>query len=157
MLRRTRTAHKQTQNIDDTVVVLPDGISQIVNLQGLENFSDLKCRLELLYGIPYELQRLFLSDTEYPVGDWVPLNTLQDERAVFVKTEKSWLTFISACLRQKNNKVLQILDELNGAVVIENRIFVAFFISLASTNTELIESLNKRVKGFKIFNKRNQL
>eukprot|EP00794_Sanderia_malayensis_P019219 gene19219-21146_t len=166
MLRETASFYHHlsitTQHDEpNMVVVLPDGLNQIVSSSGLNSFFDLKCRLELQYGLPCELQRLFICGTEFPVGDWVPLNTLTQlhpgERVVFVRTERNWIAFISACLRQDDERVLQTLDFLlmsKKSVIIVNRIFVALLISLACTNTELIRALTKRVTDVNFFNKR---
>ncbi len=153
MLRRTVTGVLNNP-LNDVVIVLPDGLRQVVCLQNLDNFEDIKCRIELLYGLPYELQRLFISGNDHPIGDWVPVNTLQQDEEIFVKTEESWLVFVSACLRGSKDKVLQILDTIGEERALENRTFVALFIASINADKELITHIYKRITDFNILNKR---
>ena len=142
MLQRSHSPQLSTET-GDIVVVLPNGVRQIVDIEGLETFSNLKCHIELLYGLPCELQRVFLSRDSHFVADWVPLVAIREggDTEVFIKTEPSWTTFISTCLRAANAKVLALLDTVEDRNVYENRLFVASCIAIASNNEILLKKL----------------
>ena len=142
MLQRSHSPQLLTET-DDIVVVLPNGVRQIIDIEGLETFSNLKCHIELLYGLPYELQRIFLPRDSHFVADWVPLVAIREggDTEVFIKTEPSWTTFVSTCLRAANAKVLALLDTVEDRNVYENRLFVASCIAIASNNEILLKKL----------------
>eukprot|EP00112_Aurelia_sp_Birch-Aquarium-sp1_P013049 Seg2754.4 transcript_id=Seg2754.4/GoldUCD/mRNA.D3Y31 product="hypothetical protein" protein_id=Seg2754.4/GoldUCD/D3Y31 len=142
MLQRSHSPQLSTDT-DDIVIVLPNGVRQIVDIEGLETFSNLKCHIELLYGLPYELQRIFLPRDNNFVADWVPLVAIREggDTEVFIKTEQSWTTFVSTCLRAANAKVLALLDTVEDRNVYENRLFVASCIAIASNNEILLNRL----------------
>ena len=152
MLRRKNSL--SPTGLQELVIVLPDGQRQIINTRQLHDFNDLKSRVELHFGIPCELQKLFLTDSDNPISDWVPLNELENINEVFIKTEKSWLSFVAACLRKGNFKVLQLVDVIVDRRHYENRLFVGLAIAVASGNQSLAIHLIRKVDSASVFRKR---
>ena len=131
--------------ITEAVIVLPNGERRVIDITELQTFADLKHKIELVYGLPYELQRIRLTNCPQLIADWIPLAAIyqQENTEVFVQVDHGWTTFIHASLRHSNEKLLGLLEVKEGKILFENRLHVALLVAVATDNEKLWKYLLK--------------
>ena len=96
-----------------------------------------------MYGLPYELQNIKITNGYYSVADWELVKTFKGgpNTEVFVRTDQEWTTFVSACLRDAPMTVLDFLETTETDDIFEKRLYVALFIAASTCDITLVRKL----------------
>lgn len=121
---------------EEVTIVLPNGERKSISVDESDTISNLKQKVELKYGLPYELQRIRLTDCPQIIADWTPMTAIheQDNTEVFVQVDQGWDAIIQLSLRKATRKVLALLEGETGATLFENRLHVALCSAIAVGN-----------------------
>ena len=122
----------------EAVLVLPNGERRLTDIRDLETFAHLKRKIELEFGLPYELQNIQLTDYPNVISDWIPIRAIyQYNTEVHLSVDQRWTAFIRASLRGANEKVAILLEEKGGSVHFEKHLYIGVFVAVATGNEQL--------------------
>ena len=122
----------------EALLVLPNGERRLVDIRELETFADLKRKIELEFGLPYELQNIQLSYHPHIISDWIPIGAIyQHNTEVHLRVDQGLTALIRASFRGANQKVARLLEEKGGSVHFEKHLYVGIFVAVGTGNEEL--------------------
>ena len=139
MLQLILSAHDAWElSSPETVVVLPNGERRLTDVKQSHTIADLKRKIELEFGVPYELQIIRLAFSPQIISDWSQIAVVnQRNTEVLLQVDARWDAFINASLRGANEKVTGLLQAKRGDVQFENYLYVGVFLAVATNNERL--------------------